>query len=139
LLRLEPGSQYFRVQTDLGSDVEGQLDDASLGVSAEAYAVGASNADQQVRQAGSEGLVLDKSLLLALNQTRKEQDGLLDDPLVKGARGDLGDGDVDLLCCGEGNAWVGQGTAGLVVEEVRELLEADLDVLGGFVVVSEVG
>jgi hypothetical protein len=34
---------------------------------------------------------------------------------------------------------MGQGTAGLVAQEVRQLLEADLDVLGSFVVAGEVG
>jgi hypothetical protein len=34
---------------------------------------------------------------------------------------------------------VRQRSAGLVVEEVRQFLEADLDVFGGFVIVGKVG
>ena len=34
---------------------------------------------------------------------------------------------------------MGQWTAGLVAQEVREFLEADLDVFGSFIVVGEVG
>lgn len=122
LARLEPGGQDVGVEADLGGDVEGELDDAALRVGAQAEAVRARDAHQEVGQAGGEGVILNKGFLLTLDKTRKEENGLFDDPFVGGAQGDLGHRDVDLFGGGEGDARMGKGTAGFIIEEVCELL-----------------
>lgn len=137
-LRLEPGREDGRVEADLGGDVEGEFDDTGLGIEAQAHAVYAGDAHQQVRQAGGEGGVLDKGLLLALDEGCEEQDGLLNDPLVVGCRGDLADWDVDLLDRGVLDARVRQRTAALIAEDVGQLLQADLEVFGGVAVPGQI-
>lgn len=94
---LEPCWQNTRVQPNLGGNVEGELDNTRLGVQAQAHAVNTGDSNKEVRQTGGKCLVLDKSLLLALDKSRKEKDGLFDDPLIVRSRSDLADGDVDLL------------------------------------------
>ena len=84
-------------------------------------------------------VIFDKGLLLALDQGSKEEDGLLDNPLVEGAGGDLGYGDVYLLGGAEGDAWMGERASVLVSEDVGELLETDLYALGSLVIVGNVG
>lgn len=113
-VRLEPCWQDTRVQPDLGGDVECKLDNARLGIQAEAHTVNAGDADEEIGQAGGKGLVLDESLLFALNQSRKEEDSFLDDPLIVRSRGDLADGDIDLLERAVLDAWVRKRSAALV-------------------------
>jgi hypothetical protein len=139
LSRLEPGGQDLGLQPDLSGDVESQLDHPRLGINTQPQTVGARDADQQIRETRRKGIVLDEGLLLALYQGSKEQDGLLDDPLIVRRRRNLGDGYVYLLAGGKGDAWVRQGPSRLVSQDVGQLLQADLDVLGGLVVVGQVG
>lgn len=113
-VRLEPCWQDTRVQPNLGGDVECELDNARLGIQAEAHTINAGDADEEVGQAGGKSLVLDESLLFALNQSRKEEDSFLDDPLIVRSRGDLADGDVDLLERAVLDAWVWKRSAALV-------------------------
>lgn len=89
-------------------------------------------------QAGREGGILDKRLFLALDESSEEQDSLLDDPLIARSRGNLADGDVYLSEGGKLDARMGQRAAALVAEDVCELLEADLEVLGGVYIFGEV-
>lgn len=136
---LEPGGQYLGIQTDLSRDVESQFNDTGLNLGTEAYAVCASYAHQQVRQAAGEVVVLHKGFLLAFDQRREEEHCLLDDPFVVGAGGDFGHRDINLLCSSKGNTWMWEGTSGLVTEETCQFLKSDLDLFGGFIIVGEVG
>lgn len=138
VLGFEPGGENLGVQADLGCDVERKLDDTGFDIGAETYAIGARYAHEQVGQTTGEAVVLNKSLLLALDQGCKKENGLLYNPLVEGARGNLGDWHIDLLRSGEGDAWMGEGAAGLVAENTGELLQPDLDDFGGVIIVGEV-
>ena len=130
-LRLEPCWQDLGLQLDLCCNIEDELHDPRLGIQAQADGVGSCDAAEEMGQAGREGGILDKRLLLALDESSEEQDGLLDDPLIARSRGNLADGDVYLSEGGKLDARMGQRAAALVAEDVCELLEADLEVLGG--------
>lgn len=103
---LEPCWQNTRVQPNLGGNVECELNNTRLSIQAQAHAINTGDSNKEVRQTGGKGLVLDKSLLLALDKSRKEKDGLFDDPLIVRSRSDLADGDVDLLDRAVLNAWM---------------------------------
>lgn len=137
--RFEPGREDVGFKSNLGGNVEGQLYHPSFRVRAQTDAVGAGDLDHQIGKTGRECIALNKGLLFTFDQRCKEQDGLLDDPLVVRRRGDLGDGQIQLLSRGEGNTWVGQWSASLIAEDVGQLLKSDLDFLGGVVVFREVG
>lgn len=82
LMGLEPCWQYVWLQTDLGSDVEGNLHHPDFGFGAQSNTVGACDADQKVGQARREGFIFDESLLFALDQGCEEGNGLLDNPFI---------------------------------------------------------
>ena len=96
-MRLEPCWKNTRVQANLGGDIEGKFDDARLGIKAQSHTVQTGDSHEEVCQTGGEGLVFDKSFLFTFDQSRKEKDGLLNDPFVIRGRGDLANGNVDLL------------------------------------------
>lgn len=132
--RLEPSGKYRGVETDLGRDVEGQLNHARFGIQAESNTIDSGNAYEQIGQAAGKRRVLNKGLFLAFDERREEEDSFLDDPFVVGGGGDFANGDVDLFDGGILNTGMGEGTSALVAENIGEFLEADFERLGGFAI-----
>lgn len=118
----EPSSKNVGVESNLGCDIEDQLNDAGFRVSTQPDAVGASYAHKQIGEAGREATIFDKGLLLTLDKGCEEQNSLLDDPFAKGACSNFGNGDIHLLRGSKRYAWMGQWTAGFVTQDVGQFL-----------------
>lgn len=135
----KPGRQYFRLQPDFGCNSESQFHHLGLGFRAQADTFNARNGDQQVHQALGEFGIFQKVLLLALDDDGEKGHGLADDGLIVGGGSDLANGDVGLVVGGKGQARVRRGTAGFIVQDGGELLQARAQDLGGILVSGEVG